>query len=166
MRAVLSLPIVLLLVTAAGAEDKWETYSSDDYHFSVQFPAKPVEKQDTKSFQVLLEAREGAAVYLVGVAHLESDLDDDETVERQFKAGRESTLNALKGGKLISERKTKFARTFPARDLEVEVPEVGIYRVRILLTGTELYQIVTMGPKDFVDHADAKKFLASFALRE
>ena len=55
---------------------------------------------------------------------------------------------------------------YPSRILELEVPKVGPYRTRFVVTPTHFYQITFAGPKEFVESADAKKFFESFKVKE
>jgi hypothetical protein len=81
--------------------------------------------------------------------------------------GASSSLkNIFKGAKVQSEKDFKFNDKYPARDMEIDVPMLGIYRTRFVLTGSKVYQVTVLGPKDYQSSAEVKKFLESFKIAD
>ena len=60
-------------------------------------------------------------------------------------------------GTLENEKDVKLGK-YPGRQFDIK-SKLGTYRTRIYLSGDHLYQVTLLGPKEFVDSADAKKFL-------
>src|SRR5207253_8701494 len=66
-----------------------------------------------------------------------------------------------KGGKLVSEKSVPVGTDkLPGRDVLIEQPN-NYLRVRAVLHGKRLYQVIAAGPKEFVTSKDADKVIES-----
>jgi hypothetical protein len=152
-----------------GVQKKTTKYANEDLKFEVVFPGKPVEKDVAGGKQVLLEALGGKAVYFFQYTKFDNEVDvlqDPAVAKKILDGGREGGLKNLPGSKVIVEKEYKHNMKYPARDLEIDAPGLGIYRTYHILTPTHFYQVVVGGPSDFTDAATAKRFLDSFKLKE
>jgi hypothetical protein len=93
------------------------------------------------------------------------DIENAALVKTTLDGSRNALLKLFKGSKVILDKDFQVNKKYPARDLALEIPDVGIYRVRIILTGPKLYQIILFGPKGYQDSPEAKKFIGSFKLK-
>ena len=165
-------PILVLLLSASlvtAEEKKAEatTFSSADHKCEIQFPGKPKETVGKDMGQALLEVMGGKAVFLLQINRFPTAIatDNEEVVNKVMDGGRDTLAKTFKT-KVGSEKKLVFDKKYPARDIEMEVSGVGTYRVRFILTPTHFYQVTMAGPKEFVESAECKKFLASFTLKK
>ena len=117
--------------------------------------------------QYLLEAMDGKAVYLANANSLpaKADLTNKDFVKTLFETAVNGLEKSLKGKKL-SDKESKFADKYPARDVELEVAGLGIYRTKWVITPAAFVQLVVAGPNEFVDAADAKKFMDSLKIKD
>jgi hypothetical protein len=159
---------LLGLTLAVMAQEKGVTYSSKDPGCQAWFPSKPTEKDAANGKQVLLEVRGGKAVYMLQFskfADKKAAIDDKEFVDDLFKKTKAAVIGSFKGSKVLTEKRLTFAKKYPALDLDVDALELGIYRTRQILTPTHIYQVILLGPKDFVDAPEGRKFMDSFQLK-
>ena len=167
--ATLAFCIVLSSFASAQETKKSEATKIElgDSKAEVQFPDKPTKKDVKGGPQFLLETMGGKAVYLVTANSwpTKTDLANKDFVKTVFEnavGGLEKTLK----GKKLSDKESKFAEKYPARDVELEAPGIGIYRTKWVMTPTAFIQLVVAGPKEFVEGADAKKFMESLKFND
>src|SRR5262249_30956255 len=131
--------------------------------YEVQFPGKPKVNPVKDGEQLLLEAREGKAVYFIQSSTLAKEIKpDDPLVKTIFDNTRDALEKSLKG-KVTAEKDIKLGDA-PGRTFDVDAPGLGIYRTQIYISKAELIQVVVAGPKEFVDSEEAKKFLGSLKM--
>ena len=92
------------------------------------------------------------------------DLTDKALVKKKFEDSRDLTIRSFKGGKLLKSKELELGK-IPGYTYDAEMPG-GIYRSRLYLTEKSFVQIVVGGSKEFVDSAEAKKFLDSLKIKE
>lgn len=133
--------------------------------FEIQFPGKPTEKAAKSGTQYLLQKTNPTSLFLATGAPLPAkiDLTDAKAVKAVFDNAAATTERSL-GGKIVADKETKVADKYPARDIDLEAPGIGIFRTRWVMTPDGFIQVVVAGPKEFVDGADAKKFLGSLKI--
>ena len=165
----LSFCVALLLLPAAFADDKpaaaGKKITTKDGKVSATFPAQPTEKKGLNMVVFLHEGKDGktALVLNQGVLPKEVDLTDKDLVKKVLDGGREAGIRAIKG-KLLTNKDLKLGK-YPGQTFDAEV-SIGIYRARVYLTGKHMIQVVAVGSKEYVDGAEAKKFLDSLKLEE
>ncbi len=168
----LALLLVIGLARADEAKSDWVKVAPKDGNCEVQFPAKPTEKdvEPAGSRQVLLQREGGKAALMLQITAMPKalDLKNADLVKTVLDRSRDALQKAFEkqGGKIVSDKDTKIKDKYPARDLDMEIPQLGLYRVRIILTGPKLYQVTMLGPKDYVDGKEATKFWDSFKLKD
>jgi hypothetical protein len=160
--------VALLLLPAASAEDKpaeGKKVTTKDGKVSATFPAQPTEKKGLNMVVFLHEGKDGktALVLNQGVLPQQVDLTDKDLVKKVLDGGREGGIRAIKG-KLITNKEIKLGK-YPGQSFDAEV-SIGVYRARVYLTGKHMIQVVAVGSKEYVDGAEAKKFLDSLKLEE
>ena len=133
----------------------------------VRFPDKPAKKEIKGGAQYLLETMGGKAVFLATANPWigKTDITNKDFVKTVFENAVGGLEKSLKGKKL-SDKEAKFADKYPSRDVDLDVPGLGIYRTRWVMTPTAFIQIVVAGPKEFVDGAEAKKFMESLKVKD
>ena len=166
-----ALTLAIVLTSFAGAEaprkTEWTTIELGDSKSQVQFPGKPTKKDETGGPQFLLETMGGKAVYLVTANPwpTKTDLTNKDFAKTMFDTAVGGLEKTLKGKKL-SDNESRFADKYPSRDVDLEAPGIGIYRTKWVMTPTAFIQLVVAGPKEFVDAADAKKFIESLKIKD
>ena len=170
MRTIAVFVVGLLVAPLCADEPKkgeWTKTSMHKGQFEVSFPQKPKETATSSGKQYMVELMEGRAVLLSTVNPFPSkiDLSKKDVVKKVFDGAVGGLKKSIKG-KTVSDRESIFMGKYPARDLDLQVPALGIYRTRWVLTEVGFVQLVAAGPKDFVDGADAKKFLKSLKIKK
>jgi hypothetical protein len=165
----LTLCVALIVLPCAFGEDKPVTkgvkIATKDGKVSAVFPHKPTEKKQGDLTLYLHESKDGKSAMLFNQYPLpkEVDLTDKALVKKVLDGGREGGIKSIKG-KYLSKKDLQLGK-YPGQTFDAEVAG-SIYRARIYLTGKSLVQIVVLGPKEFVDSAEVKKFLDSLKLEE
>jgi hypothetical protein len=167
---------------AAPADDKKDpskedkkpvAFSSKAGKFSVTLLAKPEEKSEKVKigdkelehhlFRVKLPDRAQVISY---VDFPKAAIGDD---KEKFVAGVvERNVGNLKGGKVTVNEKIALGKgKHPGRDVRVELAgQKQLYRARVFLVGERLYQVVVLGPDEFVKGKEVDDYLNSFAVEE
>jgi hypothetical protein len=175
MRSIINCVALLLAITVARADESksdWVKITPKDGKCEVQFPAKPTEKdvQPEGSKQVLLQREGGKAALMLQVTALPTaiDIKSADVVKMVFERSRDALQKAFEkqNAKIVSDKDAKVNDKYPARDIDMELTQLGLYRVRIILTGPKLYQITMLGPKDYVNGKEATKFWDSFKIKD
>ena len=165
----LTLCLALIVLPALLAEEKAETKgvkaTSKDGKASAVFPAKPTEKKAGERLVYLYESKDGKSAMAFNQDAMSKPIDPTDTalVEKLFTGGRENCIRGIKG-KLLSKKALKLS-AYPGQTFDAEVTG-GIYRSRMYLTEKSLIQVIVVGPKEFVDGPEAKKFLDSLKIEE
>jgi hypothetical protein len=135
--------------------------------YEVEFPGKPNEKDTKGGKQYVLQRTDPRVVFISVASPLpkKADLGDADAVKKVFEAASSNTAKSL-GGKVLSEREFKLNDKYPARDVDVDAPGIGVFRSRMVLTPGTYVQATVAGPKDVVDGAEAKRFLDSLKIKE
>jgi hypothetical protein len=152
---------------AAETPQRGQTFSSSTGKFEAWFPANPTDENSKNPQLVKLLAPEQKGMYMISARQLDHKVDLANTASTDlFMAGARIGLLAgpNKGGKIVSDEKYKLDGKYPAARIDVESPKLGIYRIRMIQTTTHFYQVIVAGPKEFVEGADATKFLESFKI--
>ena len=172
MKRLISLALVLACCNFLNAQEaKTETtrYAPEGKKFEVTFPGKPTESDIGKGSgkMLMLPAMSNKAVYIFyhNAFPKEVDVTNKDVAATIFKSGIESGLRTWKG-KIVKESDFTVNKSLPAREFEIDAPAIGIIKLQIVLTKTEFYQVAVGGTKEFVDSADAKKFVESFKIRD
>src|SRR5262245_45821123 len=132
-------------------EVKWEKYTPKGANAEVSFPGKATAKADKGSGNLVLSKGKDA-VYLMSYNDFPKaiDITDKAAVKKILDNGRDGGLKSLMG-KLLSEKDITLDKKYPGRAFDMESKTFGIYRTRIYLSKNRLYQVVVLGPKEFVD---------------
>jgi hypothetical protein len=161
--------IALVFFCAALLRADESKYAPQGKKFEVVFPDKPMETDIGKGQgkMLILPAEANKAVYIFyhNAFPKEVDVNNKETAETIFKSGLEGGLRSWKG-KVLKERAFMVNKAHPAREFEIDAPNIGIIKLQLILTKTEFYQVAVGGTKEFVESAAAKKFVESFKLKD
>jgi len=168
MRMLLVAVIVFAIQPVSPGEDKetkWQKAGPKGGKISAEFPGKPTEDESESltKFELNLPNGKGSFLLLIGMLPFKLDLDNKEIVTKHLNAGRDGGVKAVKG-KLVSEKDVKLGK-YPGRMIVVE-SGANRFQVRFYVTETKLIQVIVAGPKEFVEGADAKKFLDSLKIDE
>jgi hypothetical protein len=162
--------ICLLFLTATPLlaeppKNEWKKVSLKGSEAELMFPATPKDEALKDGRQVLLSGRGGTAVFFVRYSKFPQKISlEAKDVKAMLDSGRDSAAKRL-NAKVLADKDIKLGKV-PGRAIDLEVPKLGVYRTHIYVTPTKLYQVTVLGPKDFVDGADVKKFFASFKLKD
>lgn len=172
--AVLALALPLSAEEPKKAEPKKEEAKKADWskvtagHYEAEFPGKPTETEvKGGGKQYVLQAADPVRVYLSVANPFPAKVDVSE--EKNVKAVLDQGVNTLAAtlkGKVLSDKTTKYADKYPARDVDIEAPVIGIFRCRMVLTSGAYVQLTVAGPKEVVEGADARRFLDSLKIKE
>jgi hypothetical protein len=151
------LAAVVVLGGLAGpvaAQDK--PYVWKEGRVEALFPGTPKESKDK------LELTKGGVAYLVIRSEV-PDLGKTPGAETLFFDVMRGTLVKALQAKLISEKELKVDDA-PGRELLLEVPNLGVFRMRFILVGNRMYQVSVMGRMEAVTGKEAEAFFKSFKL--
>jgi hypothetical protein len=153
-------------------DDKPITFTSKEGKFSVALPDAP--KEDKKKVRVG-DHDVDHHIFTVGqkdraqlITYIDYPKETIGTDRDKFLAERlERNIARLKG-KVVSEEKVVVGKQkFPGREIMVVVPEKKqVYRARLVLAGTRLYQVVALGPDEFIRSKPVDEYFRSFTVEE
>jgi hypothetical protein len=151
-----------LPVLAAAQETKYEP---KDGGFAIVFPAKPTtasEKANGTEIHSAVVPR-GTGAFLVTF----SDLAADEVKKAKPKDILDENVKGLLGqfkAKLTESKDREFGKAkYPGRDVTAE-KDITLIRVRFVLAGNRVYQVMVIGPKETVTGKEANDFFDSFTI--
>jgi hypothetical protein len=164
--------VALFPLTVRGQDEKNSTFTSKDGRFSVALPGKP--KEDTKKMKIgdrevdhflfTFGQKDGARL----VTYLDYPADAVGKDRKKFLAERvDGNVSVLKG-KVVSDDEIAVGKQkHPGREVVVEMPDrKRTYRARVVLAGQRLYQVVALGPDDFMKSKSVDEYFKSFAIDE
>lgn len=154
--------------SANQPNNEWVKIADKVAKFEVELPSKPKETLNKTGKQLVVEREGGKVALFIAVTDLPKQIDtgDAPAVKLILDNGQAAAIKGFKGGKLLSEQDFKFGLKHPARDLDIQIPNLGTYRQRMILTPTRFYVVVAMGPEDYLKGAEAKKFMQSFKVTD
>lgn len=161
------LPGLLLIAATVHAQEAQPTkVEPRNGRCSIEFPGKPTDRSADRGTQYIQQMLDGRAGLMLQFNEATNKVDpkDPEMVKKFFDKVQDAVQDALKGSKVTKSEDATFEKN-PARDLELDVPDLGLYRVKLILTPNLFYQVAVCGPKDFVNGPQAKKFVESFKLK-
>lgn len=166
--AMLVFGLVASPLVAAEPKIDWVKLKNEGGRFEVQFPGKPTDNSKAGAPQFVLEAEEGKVAFLTMANELPDviDIKDKDVVKKMFDGGKDGLLKTFKGSKVVSERNVTFAGKYPSKEVDVEIPELGLYRTKWIATETTFIQMVVLGPKDYIEGATASLFMDSLKITE
>lgn len=162
---------------ALAADDKKDApkaapFASKDGKFSINLPDKPSEKtRKIKSgdreldLHVFSVEQKDRAVVVTYLDYPKGTVGDDKD---KFLAGVVERNVGLLKGKVSAEEKIALGKAkHPGRDVKVDMPDKKqLYRARVFLVGDRVYQIVVLGPEEFVKGKEVDACLDSFKVDE
>ena len=157
----------LSLVSVAADQKNPGVVAGEGSGSEISFPAKPKEIAQGTGKQWILERENGSVALMLQFNPFPNAVDTTNAtaVDAIMDSGRSALIKALKNSELASEKKFKYDNKYPARDIDVNHPVFGIYRVRFIVTPTKFYQVTILGPKDYQNKDEAKSFMNSFKLK-
>jgi hypothetical protein len=165
---------VLLLAPAALAArdtDDWVDFSPKGGKCTVKLPGKPKDMTreiDTPGGKLKVNIwgyEEGASgAYLISYTDFPEDSVDPDDTDAFFERVQGGIVGSSKG-KVTSSKNTKFQKKYPARDVKYTVPTIkGTGRVRMILIGDRLYQLMALGNDEFMESEEIDFYFNSFKL--
>jgi hypothetical protein len=163
----LTLATALAVATLAAAQEsprpEWREYKSAEGRFKVSLPGevKAMEKKTSGG-----PVSKMAVVVVAPGRTLSVSYFDVESVPtpREAKQALAQISQGLKGkdGKILSDTEATFGPDkLPSRDVLVEGPKSHT-RNRTVIAGRRVYQVLAVGPKEFVTSKDVDKVFDSF----
>lgn len=171
----LSAAVLLLApaaLTAAGRDtDDWVDFSPKGGKCTVKLPGKPKDmtrEVDTPGGKLKVSIwgyEQGAdGAYLISYTDFPEGTVDADDTDAFFERVQGGIIGSGKG-KLTSSKNTKFQKKYPARDIRYTVPTIkGTGRVRMVLVGDRLYQLMALGNEEFMGSEDVDFYFNSFKL--
>lgn len=165
------LAIPATLSAAVRDTDDWIDFKPKGGKCTVQLPAKP--KDMTKEIDAggtalkinIWGYEQGSAgAYLISYTDFPEGTVDPDDTGAFFDRVQGGIISSGKG-KLSSSKNSKFLKKYPSRDIAYTVPSInGTGRVKMILVGDRLYQLMALGNDDFMDSEEVDFFFASFKL--
>jgi hypothetical protein len=164
----------LLVAGLAHADDTdLQKFTSKDLGFTVLLPGKPMETtQEVKSgagpltVHLFVQAPSKDVAYVVGVNDYPDAFVKGKTADKVLDDGTQGGIKTLEDKGLhprkTSEKKITLGEDkHPGRDIRIDIDK-GVYRTRIYLVGSRLYQVTLVGPETVVTGKDADRYFDSF----
>ncbi len=149
-------------LTAAEPEGEWVKSSGEGYE--ILFPAKPVEKSGKITSLTELGRGPGKKLTLRIDANVQPlNTADVAQMKKLFDIARDTTVKSQKDAKVVADKDITIGK-HPGRDIDFEFPKY-FNRLRVVKTPAKSYLISIVGPKDYVDGPEVKKFLESFKIK-
>ena len=149
-----------LLVTGCGTSS-WQDYSSTAGKFTVQFPDKPREKEETHfgvtARIVVLEQKD--RTFSVTYA----DLTPEQVARLSLDDYAEGSIEGVKGSTKTGQETIKLGDHL-GRDVRADLLDSKELRNRIYQVKNRIYHLTVVGKKGFGSSAEAEKFFNSFRL--
>lgn len=148
-----------------GGGGDWQLFTSAQGGFSIDMPGQPEASTQPSSggaTSYVFSASKDGRSYMASYTDLPASASGF-TPKQLLDSTRDGAATSS-GGELVEEQEITLGQ-YPGRDftLNVELLKNSI-RQRAFLVGPRLYQIVTTGPGDDVNSADADRFFNSFRL--
>ncbi len=162
---------VAALARAGDAKSGGVKFRSQAGKFTVVMPAEP--KPQTQQVPTPLGpldvhmflVDQGDRAYLVGYSDYPAGSVSDENRAEVLEGAVNGSAQSLKGAIVSKEKFTLKRRTVEGREIVIEFGEPKmLYRARVFLVGSRLYQVVVLGPASFTNGAAARAYLGSFKL--
>ncbi len=139
--------------------------------FEVEFPEKPKETgtANSKYYRLERDSDKGNVTLQVKTEEIPKiDVSNDKIAKIALDNAQKGIAKSFEkqGGKITSTNDLKLNDKYPARDVEIDVPKQGTFRLRMVLTPERMYQISMLGSKDYLESKEAMKFWESFKLTE
>lgn len=167
-----SLAFVAFGSVVLAADEKPAPFVSKEGKFSVALPGKPTEKVSKPKFgDAVIElhvftAPQKDRAFVVAYSDYPKaaiGADRDKFVGERVDAN----VGNLKGKLLSNEKITLGKAKHPGREVRFEITDKKqTYRARVFLVGERVYQVVLLGPDEFVKGKEADDYFASFAVDE
>ncbi|HYT90273.1 MAG TPA: hypothetical protein VEL76_16315 [Gemmataceae bacterium] len=164
-RLPLALCLSFTLTATVAGQGSWQEVAWKEGKCTLLLPAAPTIVKNR------LQLVHGDGIYTVHYVDRPKLPETKEEKERDEKSKQQETertldktrddLVASLKGKLLREQKIMLG-SIPGRELEIEVPVLGIYRVRMYQAGSRFYQLLLVGPRAVTSSRDAERFFASF----
>lgn len=147
----------------ADSKPEWQKTTSAKGRFEIQFPGKPGDNSKDITTQFILEAEGGKAALLATSTALPAPIDitNKDTATKMFDNGKDGLVKGFKNSKVLAERKLVHAGKYPAKEVDLDIPGLGLYRTKWIITETAFIQIVVLGPPEYVEGAIASVFFES-----
>jgi hypothetical protein len=154
------LPLLLIALPLAGCAQNpaKPAYAPPDAGFSVQMPAPPREQQGQNGAHIYGCEANGKA-YLVSYSELPAAVRSV-SPERLLDAARDSLVRSGKASVTKEEKTTLDGR--PARDMRLKTREGYYMRLKMVVSGSRLYQVGAVTAMDKSDAPEIDAFINSF----
>src|SRR5262249_9508294 len=149
--------------------ENWTRFHPPNERVSILLPGTPQHrtevggsksaKYETQQYMI----RKDGVIYSLTCADIPGEVPTGKLLEKMLDSSREGTLRALKGGKLLWEKRITL-NDRPGRDLAFDSPSEGmLLRQRVwLLFGTRMYILLAKRPCNDNSAAEVEAFFASF----
>lgn len=170
MRSLLSSVVMCVAACGLAAQDD-KKYESKDGKYAVAFPGVPsVESKKAGELTLSTASAEAKGVaYMVIHSDLPAETVKASKAEDILENGEKGLVDNFKA-KVTKSQSTTFSKEkYPARNVtaEVKVDATTLQlRLRIVLVGNRVYQVLAIGSPDAVSGAAADKFFESFEVRK
>lgn len=164
------LPVALIALSiTCHADEKWKEFSSKDGRFRVLMPGTPAPAE------VKFDSEYGPASFHMNTVEGGESFygahycDYTEAIKkvaakRVYDSSRDGAAENMQG-KVVGEGDVKLG-THAGREIRIEVDGRSLFRARVFLVGTRLYQVVFYGPKGAATSKEVDRYLDSFKLTD
>lgn len=156
----------------AADEKKVAPFAPKDGRFSVAFPDAPKEKVTKVGagageivVRIFTVDQKDRAFIVTYSDYAPGTVDAD--ADKVLTGVIDGNVKSLKGKLATNEKLTVGKKNHPGREVRIEFGEKKqVYRARVYLVGTRLYQVVALGSEEFAKSKTVDEYLKSFALVE
>ena len=159
---------IFYYMRGGGKLEGFEPFHSDEGRFSILFPGEPERKLQQEKTPigtvefVMYQAGSKEIGFMVGyVDHPQSMFEGPNVdIEEMLDGARDSAVQNVKG--ILENEKVLDFHGNPGREIEIKVPKKATIRVRVVLIGNRLYQVMAVSESKSALKEKAPKFFDSF----
>jgi hypothetical protein len=161
------------LLAQAGAQEPaaaWKPFTSSAGKFTVLLPGTPVEQRQpvqtalgpVETILFVLELKPSKTSYAVSWSEFSPAALKPGSEAKRLDNARDRVVAGTKG--ILKGEKRIALRGYPGREVEIDLDGKARVRARIFAVKNRLYQVIVLGPGNWVDGKETSRFLDSFRL--
>jgi hypothetical protein len=159
-----ALTILVVFATTGLAQDELKPFAPKGEGFQVAMPGDPkLIEQDVMGLKLKMWIYEkGDGGYAVAITDIGKF--PEEEIEMRLDGARDGAVKNV-GGKLIKETKVMLDKKYPGRQIDVSLPQGdAMIRQRFYIADGRLYQVMSIGKKDWVETKESAAMLDSLKI--
>lgn len=145
---------------------EFKPYHSDEGKFSVLFPGEPEKELQQVNTSIgplefiMYQAGSEKIGFIVGYVDYPKQMFENVVLEKMLDGARDGAVQNVNG--TLKYEKVLDLHGNPGRELEINVPNKATVKVRIILIGNRLYQVMAVSESKKALKKNCPKFFDSF----